>query len=170
MAIKRNEVLKHAHTTMWMNLKKKLCWVKETGHDSMCMKVSRAGREREVDECLPKAGEMGGRDATLRVWGIPDAGCGCSETVRVPPARVGFTVCGLCFTSDVTKGKSPKGGVAVRNISQRSLRPGGTSQSPGGAWAAAPWLSWAVGVWQRRGRGSGWASGRQRGVSRAGRG
>lgn len=60
MAIKRNGVLKHAHTTMRMNLKKKLCRVKETGHDSICVKVSRTGREKEVDECLLKAGEMGG--------------------------------------------------------------------------------------------------------------
>ena len=87
------------------------------------------------------------------MWGVPDARCGCSETVRVLHARVGFTVCGLCFTSDVTKGKSPKGGISVRNISQRSLRPGGTSQNPGGVWAAAPWLSWAMGVWQQHGQG-----------------
>lgn len=153
-----------------MNLKKKLCRVKETGHDSICMEVSRTGREKEVDECLLKAGEMGGRDATLRVWGIPDARCGCSETVCVLHARVGFTMCGLCFTSDVTKGKSPKGGISVRNISQRSLRPGGTSQNPGGVWAAAPWLSWAMGVGSNMFRGCGWASGRQRRVSRASRG
>ena len=41
----------------------------------------------------------------------------------------------------------------MRNISQRSLRPGGTSQNPGGVWAAAPWLSWAMGVWQQHGQG-----------------
>lgn len=42
-----------------MNLKKKLRWVKETGHDSICMEVSRTGREKKVDECLLRAGERG---------------------------------------------------------------------------------------------------------------
>lgn len=63
-------------------------------------------------------------------------------------------MCGVCFAGDVTKGKSSKrGGIAVRNISQGSLRPGGMSQNPGGAWAAAPWLSGAVGVRQHHGQG-----------------
>lgn len=88
------------------------------------------------------------------VGGVRDAECGCcaapgacSETACVLPG------CGLCFTSDVTKGKSPKGGIAVRNISKRLPRAGGRSQKPGGAWAAVPWPSWAVGVWQRQGQG-----------------
>lgn len=110
------------------------------------------GREEKVDECSLRAGGGTGSDPE-GVGGVPDAGCGCVQPGSVLRGSVCAARCGLCSTSDVTKGKRPEGGIAVRNISQRSPRPDGSSRKPGGMWAAVPWLSWAVGLWQRHGRG-----------------
>ena len=57
----------------------------------------------------------GGREATPRVWGASLTLNADAAQPREHAQRQ--RVCCRGFTSDVIKGKSPKGGIAVRNIS-----------------------------------------------------